>query len=101
MTGNLLELSDWLTEAGITHVAMESTGEYWKPVYNILEDLFTLLVVNAQHVKHVPGRKTDQNDAQWLAQLMTFGLLKASFIPPAASLLPGSGSRAGRSSVSR
>ena len=82
MTGNLLELSDWLAEAGITHVAMESTGEYWKPVYNILEDLFTLLVVNAQHVKHVPGRKTDQNDAQWLAQLMTFGLLKASFIPP-------------------
>jgi transposase len=82
MTGELLELGDWLNEAGITHVAMESTGEYWKPVYNIMEDQFALLVVNAHHVKHVPGRKTDYNDAQWLAQLMTYGLLKASFIPP-------------------
>ena len=82
MTADLLEMSDWLQAAGISHIAMESTGEYWKPVYNILEDLLELLVVNASHVKHVPGRKTDQNDAQWLCQLMTFGLLKASFIPP-------------------
>ena len=82
MTADLLEMSDWLQAAGISHIAMESTGEFWKPVYNILEGLFTLLVVNASHVKHVPGRKTDQKDAQWLCQLMTFGLLKASFIPP-------------------
>src|SRR5262249_51497556 len=82
MTRDLLELGDWLQERGITHVVMESTGEYWKPVYNLLEDQFTLVVVNAHHVKHVPGRKTDQNDAQWLAQLMTYGLLAASFVPP-------------------
>jgi transposase len=82
MTRDLLAMADWLVEQGITHVAMESTGEYWKPVYNLLEDQFTLLVVNAHHVKHVPGRKTDQNDAQWLAKLMTHGLLSASFIPP-------------------
>lgn len=82
MTADLLEMSDWLQEAGITDVAMESTGEFWKPVYNILEDQFTLLVVNARHVKHVPGRKTDLNDAQWLCQLMSHGLLRASFIPP-------------------
>jgi transposase len=82
MTCDLLALGDWLSERGITHVAMESTGEYWKPVYNLLEDLFTLVVVNAHHVKHVPGRKTDVKDAEWLAKLMTFGLLSASFIPP-------------------
>jgi transposase len=82
MTRDLLALADWLQERGLTHVAMESTGEYWKPVYNILEDQFTLLVVNAHHVKHVPGRKTDNNDAEWLCKLMTHGLLSASFIPP-------------------
>lgn len=82
MTRDLLALGDWLKERGVTHVAMESTGEYWKPVYNILEDQFALLVVNAHHVKHVPGRKTDMKDAEWLAKLMTYGLLKASFIPP-------------------
>lgn len=82
MTRDLLELADWLQERGVTHVAMESTGEYWKPVYNILEDLFTLFVVNAHHAKNVPGRKTDENDSQWLAKLMTYGLLSASFIPP-------------------
>ncbi len=82
MTRDLLELGDWLREHGITHVTMESTGEYWKPVYTLLEDQFTLLVVNAHHVKHVPGRKTDQNDAMWLCQLMTYGLLTASFVPP-------------------
>jgi transposase len=82
MTADLLALSDWLLERAITHVAMESTGESWKPVYNLLEDPFDLLVVNAHHVKHVPGRKTDQNDAQWLTQLLTYGLLSASFVPP-------------------
>ncbi len=83
MTRDLLELGDWLQEHGITHVAMESTGEYWKPVYTLLEDQFVLVVVNAHHVKHVPGRKTDHNDAMWLCQLMTHGLLSASFVPPA------------------
>jgi transposase len=83
MTRELLALVDWLTEAGITHVAMESTGEYWKPVYNLLEGSFTVLLVNAAHVKNVPGRKTDKADARWLAKLMRYGLLRASFIPPA------------------
>lgn len=82
MTADLLQLADWLQEHEVSHVAMESTGEYWKPVYNILEDLFTLFVVNAHHAKNVPGRKTDENDSQWLAKLMTYGLLSASFIPP-------------------
>jgi len=81
-TPELLKLHDWLLEWGITHVAMESTGDYWKPVYNVLEDTFELLVVNAKHVKHVPGRKTDVKDSEWLAELMLHGLLKASFIPP-------------------
>ena len=66
----------------VTHVALESTGEYWKPVYNLLEGNVTVLVVNAQHVKHVPGHKTDVQDAEWLAELLVHGLLKASFIPP-------------------
>jgi transposase len=79
---DLLALSDWLAAAGITHVAMESTGEYWKPVYNILEGDFTVFLVNAAHVKQVPGRKTDKNDARWLAKLMRYGLLQASFVPP-------------------
>src|SRR5207245_5142078 len=82
LTRDLLALADWLTEASITHVAMESTGEYWKPVYNLLEDTFTVFLVNAAHVKNVPGRKTDKADARWLAKLMRFGLLQASFIPP-------------------
>jgi transposase len=82
MTDDLLALSEWLTEGQITHVAMESTGEYWKPVYNILEGCFELLVVNAQHIKHVPGRKTDVKDAEWIAQLLQLGLLRPSFIPP-------------------
>ena len=82
MTRDLLALADWLTEASITHVAMESTGEYWKPVYNLLEDTLTVFLVNAAHVKNVPGRKTDKADARWLAKLMRFGLLQASFIPP-------------------
>lgn len=82
MTADLLALSDWLMAHGVTHVAMESTGEYWKPVFNILENNFEVILVNAQHVKKVPGRKTDQTDAEWLAELMQYGLLKASFIPP-------------------
>jgi transposase len=82
MTADLLALSDWLMAHEISHVAMESTGEYWKPVYNILETNFEVLLVNAQHVKAVPGRKTDVNDAEWLADLLRHGLLRASFVPP-------------------
>ena len=81
-TKGLLELSDWLTSLQITHVAMESTGEFWKPVYNILEGNFELLVVNARHIKNVPGRKTDVKDAEWIAELLRHGLLRGSFIPP-------------------
>jgi transposase len=81
MTQDLLKLTDWLAEADITHVAIESTGDYWKPVYNLLEGLFEVWVVNANHVKNVPGRKTDVKDAQWLADLMRHGLLRPSFIP--------------------
>jgi transposase len=82
MTADLLALSDWLLGYEVTHVAMESTGEYWKPVFNILENSFEVILVNAQHVKAVPGRKTDLNDAQWLAELLRHGLLRPSFIPP-------------------
>jgi transposase len=84
MTGDILALADWLTAAGCTHVAMESTGVYWKPVFNLLEGLFEVLVVNAQHVKALPGRKTDVKDAEWLADLLQHGLLRPSFIPPSA-----------------
>jgi transposase len=70
MTADLLSLADWLVASGVTQVAMESTGVYWKPVYNLLETRFTLLVVNAQHIKQVPGRKTDVKDCQWIAQLL-------------------------------
>src|SRR6516164_11843732 len=82
MTGELLALRDWLKGLGVTHVAMEATGVYWKPVYYLLEDDFELLLVNAQHVKNVPGRKTDVQDAQWLCQLLEHGLLRPSFVPP-------------------
>ncbi len=82
MTQDLLALADWLSQNGVTHVAMESTGEFWKPLYNLLEASFTVLVVNAQHIKTVPGRKTDVKDAEWIADLLRHGLLKASFIPP-------------------
>jgi transposase len=82
MTADLLALSDWLMAHEISHVAMESTGEYWKPVYNILETNCEVLLVNAQHVKAVPGRKTDVKDAEWLADLLRHGLLRASFVPP-------------------
>jgi transposase len=83
-TRELLRLADWLTAAGCTHVAMESTGVYWRPVYNILEGSCELSLVNAQHVKMVPGRKTDVRDSEWLAQLLELGLLRRSFVPPAA-----------------
>jgi transposase len=82
MTADLLELSDWLLGLGVTNVAMESTGEYWKPVYNILEENFQVLLANAQHIKKVPGRKTDVSDAEWIADLLRHGLLRGSFIPP-------------------
>jgi transposase len=81
MTADLLALGDWLAEEGVTHVAMESTGVYWKPVWNLLEERFTLLLVNAAHVKAVPGRKRDVGDAQWLANLLRHGLLQPSFVP--------------------
>lgn len=83
MTDDLLALLDWLQQAGCTHVAMESTGVYWKPIYNILEGHLEVVVVNAQHLKGVPGRKTDVLDAEWLAECYQLGLLRASFIPPA------------------
>jgi transposase len=81
MTTDLLALADWLQEKGCTHVAMESTGVYWRPVYNVLEGQCELLVVNAQHIKAVPGRKTDVKDAAWIAELLRHGLLRGSFIP--------------------
>ena len=81
-TPGLLALADWLAAEGVSHVAMESTGVYWKPVFHILEDRFTLLLVNAQHLKNVPGRKTDRADAAWIARLLQHGLLRASFVPP-------------------
>src|SRR5918998_2259668 len=82
MTQELLALGDWLRTAGCTHVAMESTSNYWRPVYNLLEGHFELLVANAYHIKTVPGRKTDVRDAEWIADLLRHGLLKSSFIPP-------------------
>lgn len=81
-TSDLLALKDWLQAHEITHVAMESTGVYWKPIYYILEDSFTLLLVNAAHIKNVPGRKTDVKDCAWIAQLLEHGLLRGSFVPP-------------------
>lgn len=82
-THELLRLADWLREAGCTHVAMESTGVYWKPLYNLCEGLFEVIVANAQHIKAVPGRKTDVRDAEWIAELLRHGLLRPSYIPPA------------------
>ena len=82
MTADLLALRDWLQAYGVTHVALESTGVYWKPVYYVLEDAFTLLLLNMTALKHVPGRKTDVKDSDWLAQLLEWGLLRASFVPP-------------------
>jgi transposase len=81
MSDDLQRLSDWLAELSVTHVAMESTGSYWKPIFNVLEERFGLLLVNAQHLKAVPGRKTDVKDAEWIADLLRHGLLKPSYVP--------------------
>lgn len=83
-TAELLQLHTWLTEAGCTHVAMESTSVYWKPVFNVLEGAFDVVLANAHHVQAVPGRKTDVKDCEWLADLLAHGLIRPSFIPPAA-----------------
>lgn len=80
-THKLEELRDWLKENGITHIAMESTGVYWKPIYNILEFDFEILLVNARHIKNVPGKKTDKKDSEWICKLLLSGLLNGSFIP--------------------
>ena len=84
-TAGLLALASWLTEAGCTHVAMEATGVYWKPVWHILEDesSLTLVLANAQHIRNVPGRKSDRKDAAWIADLLAHGLIRGSFVPPA------------------
>jgi transposase len=81
MTADILALADWLTDGECTHVAMESTGVYWKPVWNLLEGVFTLLLVNPRHMKAVPGRKTDVTDAEWIASLLRHGLLTGSYVP--------------------
>jgi transposase len=81
-TQSIEELRDWLSENGVTHVAMESTGVYWKPVFNILEEDLEVILVNARHIKNVPGRKTDKKDSKWIAKLLLSGLLRGSFIPP-------------------
>jgi transposase len=84
MTPEVLRLRQWLTARGVTQVAMESTRVFWQPIWNLLEGHVELLVVNAQHSKAVPGRKTDVQDAEWLADLLQHGLLRPSFVPPAA-----------------
>src|SRR5204862_1889158 len=81
-TAGLSALADWLASQGVTHVAMESTGIYWRPVFNLLEGRFQVILVNAQHMKAVPGHKTDVKDSEWIAELLRHGLLSASFIPP-------------------
>src|SRR5438067_679386 len=81
-TVGLQQLADWLASQGVTHVAMESTGIYWRPLFNLLEGRFQVILVNAQHMKAVPGRKTDIKDSEWIAELLRHGLLSASFIPP-------------------
>jgi len=85
MTHDLLAFAEWLAGFGVTHVAMESTGVYWKPLWNVLEGRFELLLINAQHFKAVPGRKTDMKDCEWLADLLQHGLIRGSFVPPTAT----------------
>jgi transposase len=86
MTADLLALSDWLTELGVMQIALESTGVYWRPVFNVLEAAGrTITLVNPQHMRAVPGRKTDLKDSEWLADLLRHGLVKPSFIPPPRS----------------
>jgi transposase len=82
-TAALVELQEWLTAHGVTHVAMEATGVYWKPVWHLLEEHVELVLANAQHIRNVPGRKTDVNDAAWIADLLAHGLIRSSFVPPA------------------
>jgi transposase len=84
MTGDLFQLKTWLSEKGITHVAIESTGLYWKPVFNVLDDSFDVILANARHIKNVPGRKTDVKDSGSICKLLRGGLLTASFVPPKA-----------------
>lgn len=81
-TSSLTDLREWCKQEGVTHVAMESTGVYWKPVFNVLEEDFEIILVNARHVKNVPGHKTDKKDSKWISKLLLAGLLKGSFIPP-------------------
>lgn len=82
-TRGLLELADWLTARAVTHVAMEATGVYWKPVWHVLEGHATLVLANAMHIRNIPGRKSDKNDATWIADLLALGLIRSSFVPPA------------------
>src|SRR5216683_6178392 len=82
-TQGLLELADWFAAHGCSHVAMEATGVYWKPVWHVLEEPFTLVLANAMHIRTVPGRKSDMNDATWIADLLAHGLIRSSFVPPA------------------
>ena len=82
MTRDLLVCKDWLESEGCTHVAVESTGVYWKPIFNIMEDSMEVILANARHIKNVPGRKTDVKDCEWIAELLRHGLIKGSFIPP-------------------
>ncbi|MGH7462453.1 MAG: IS110 family transposase, partial [Longimicrobiales bacterium] len=82
-TRGLLDLAAWLTAQGVTHVAMEATGVYWKPVWHVLEAHFALILANAMHIRNVPGRKSDMNDATWIADLLALGLIRSSFVPPA------------------
>ena len=82
-TGGLLELSEWLTQHEVTHVGMEATGVYWRPVWHVLEGHFSLILANAMHIRNIPGRKSDMNDATWIADLLAHGLIRSSFVPPA------------------
>ena len=103
-TPGLRALSAWLAEAGCTHVAMEATGVYWKPVWHVLSDGdFGLILANAAHVKNVPGRKTDVNDAEWLAELLAHGLIRSNFVPPAPRSPPtgATGRQRPRSTIPR
>jgi transposase len=83
-TAGLLKLSDWLASFGVTHAAMEATGVYWRPVWHVLEGVVDLVLANAMHIRNVPGRKTDVNDAMWIADLLAHGLIRSSFVPPTA-----------------
>jgi len=83
-TSDLLALSDWLTTHGCTHVALESTGVFWKPVWAVLDGSFALVLANAMHIRNIPGRKSDVNDATWIADLLAHGLIRRSFVPPAS-----------------